>query len=261
MRHMVGGLDASTAPPKERYAVPKDNVIKLIQPGVFDDQLTEVLRNGARALLARAVEAEVADFLDEQTNLKTANAPPRVVRPGHFPEREVMTGIGPVRTSQCRPAGANPVRSAGRCTAPAVIRPQRRRSFATAVRHRMVSLLRGAGEYDPVSDRSGPCIVWHLRDVVLNDLPAGGEPDIGMRTDIGQSRVESADTVRLARDERMHGDRHHTAGGLAFAVERIELPAEHHLELRNRNFHIEVSRHIVGLYRIGQRDHRRRSYP
>jgi putative transposase len=45
--------------------VPKDNVIKLIQPGVFDDQLTEVLRNGARALLARAAEAEVADFLDE----------------------------------------------------------------------------------------------------------------------------------------------------------------------------------------------------
>jgi hypothetical protein len=56
-------LDASTSPPKERYAVPKDNVIKLIQPGVFDDQLTEVLGNGARALLARAVEAEVADFL------------------------------------------------------------------------------------------------------------------------------------------------------------------------------------------------------
>ena len=27
-----------------------DNVIKLIQPGAFDDQLTEVLRTGARAL-------------------------------------------------------------------------------------------------------------------------------------------------------------------------------------------------------------------
>ncbi|MGY4327427.1 hypothetical protein ACVWWG_001844 [Bradyrhizobium sp. LB7.2] len=40
-----------------------DNVIHLIQPGIFDDQLTEVLRNGARALLAQAVEAEVADFL------------------------------------------------------------------------------------------------------------------------------------------------------------------------------------------------------
>jgi hypothetical protein len=57
----VGVLDASTSPPKERYAVPQDNVIKLIQPGFFDDQLTGVLRNGARALLAKAIEAEVAD--------------------------------------------------------------------------------------------------------------------------------------------------------------------------------------------------------
>lgn len=38
-----------------------DNVTKLIQPGAFDDPLTEILRNGARALLAQAVEAEVAE--------------------------------------------------------------------------------------------------------------------------------------------------------------------------------------------------------
>ena len=42
--------------------MPNDTVIKLIQPGTFNDQLTDVLRNGARALLAQAVEAEVADF-------------------------------------------------------------------------------------------------------------------------------------------------------------------------------------------------------
>ena len=29
-RHIVGVLDASTSPPKERYAVSKDNIIKLI---------------------------------------------------------------------------------------------------------------------------------------------------------------------------------------------------------------------------------------
>ena len=39
------------------------NVIKLAQPGTFTDSLTEILRNGARALLAQAVEMEVADFL------------------------------------------------------------------------------------------------------------------------------------------------------------------------------------------------------
>ncbi len=52
-RHIVGVLDASTSPLKERYAVPNDNVTKLVQPGAFDDPLTEILRNGARALLAQ----------------------------------------------------------------------------------------------------------------------------------------------------------------------------------------------------------------
>ena len=58
----MGVLDASTSPPKERYAVSKDNIIRLIQPGTVEDQLTEILRHEARALLAQAVEAEVADF-------------------------------------------------------------------------------------------------------------------------------------------------------------------------------------------------------
>jgi hypothetical protein len=72
---IVGVLDASTSPPKERYAVSNDNVIKLIQPEFFDDQLTEILRNGARALLAKAVEADVADFLDKHADLKSCPRP------------------------------------------------------------------------------------------------------------------------------------------------------------------------------------------
>jgi putative transposase len=82
--------------------VSNDNVIQLIQPGIFDDPLTEVLRNGARALLAKAVEAEVADFLGQHADLKTQDGHQRVVRHGHLPEREVMTGIGPVAVRQPR---------------------------------------------------------------------------------------------------------------------------------------------------------------
>ena len=74
--------------------MPNDTVIKLIQPGTFSDQLTDVLRNGARALLAQAVEAEVSDFLGTHADLKTEDGHRRVVRHGHLPEREVMTGIG-----------------------------------------------------------------------------------------------------------------------------------------------------------------------
>jgi len=82
--------------------VPNDNVVRLIQPGAFDDQLTEVLRNGARALLAQAVEAEVAGFLGKHADLKADDGRARVVRHGYLPEREVMTGIGPVPVKQPR---------------------------------------------------------------------------------------------------------------------------------------------------------------
>src|SRR5471030_3185358 len=98
----MGVLDASTSPLKERYAVSKDNIIKLIQPASVEDQLTEILRNGARVLLAQAIEAEVADFLGKHTDLRTAEGHQRVVRHGHLPEREIMTGIGPVGVRQPR---------------------------------------------------------------------------------------------------------------------------------------------------------------
>src|SRR5262252_6267153 len=87
---------------KERYAVSDSNVIKLAQPGVFTDSLTEVLRSGARALLTQAVEAEVAEFLAKYADLRTATGHQRVVRHGHLPEREIMTGIGPVAVRQPR---------------------------------------------------------------------------------------------------------------------------------------------------------------
>ena len=78
------------------------NVIKLAQPGTFSDSLTEILRNGARALLTQAVETEVADFLGRYANLKTEAGHQRVVRHGHLPEREIMTGIGAVTVRQPR---------------------------------------------------------------------------------------------------------------------------------------------------------------
>ena len=79
-----------------------DSVFKLIQPGAFDDQLTEILRQGARTLLAQAVEAEVADFLAKHADLKTEDGRQRVVRHGHLPEREVVTGISSVAVRQPR---------------------------------------------------------------------------------------------------------------------------------------------------------------
>lgn len=71
-------------------------VIALRQPGQIDDPLTEVLRAGARQLLAQAVEAEVEALLAENAHLKSEDGRQRLVRHGHGPEREILTGIGPV---------------------------------------------------------------------------------------------------------------------------------------------------------------------
>jgi putative transposase len=72
------------------------NVFQLSQPGTFTDPLTEVLRNGARALLAQAVEAEVSSLLSCHADKLTDDGRRRLVRHGHLPEREIMTGIGPI---------------------------------------------------------------------------------------------------------------------------------------------------------------------
>ena len=52
-----------------------DNVVQLIQPGTLQDQLTEVLRRGARDLLAQAVEAEVAEFPGMRLSRPTMDGP------------------------------------------------------------------------------------------------------------------------------------------------------------------------------------------
>jgi putative transposase len=76
--------------------VTDSNVFRLSQPGTFSDPLTDVLRNGARALLSQAVEAEVAALLNRHADQLTDDGRQRLVRHGHLPEREIVTGIGPV---------------------------------------------------------------------------------------------------------------------------------------------------------------------
>jgi putative transposase len=80
----------------------ENKILTLRQPGEVADPLTEVLRNGARALLAQAVEAEVAEALAAHAHLTTDDGHRRLVRHGHMPERIIQTGIGPVTVRQPR---------------------------------------------------------------------------------------------------------------------------------------------------------------
>jgi transposase-like protein len=75
----------------------KDNVIELKKPESFvEDPITDVLRQGARKLLAEALEAEIESFLSHYAELKDEQGHKRITRNGHLPERDIQTGIGPV---------------------------------------------------------------------------------------------------------------------------------------------------------------------
>lgn len=71
------------------------NVKELKQPGSISDPLTQLIREGAKELIAKAVEAELQELLD-QFNDQKVDGKQRVVRNGFLPEREVQTGVGPV---------------------------------------------------------------------------------------------------------------------------------------------------------------------
>ena len=60
------------------------------------DPLHELLRQGARDLIAKAVEAELATFLSQYADHRLDDGRQAVVRNGYLPERTVQTGIGDV---------------------------------------------------------------------------------------------------------------------------------------------------------------------
>src|SRR4051794_32324418 len=79
-------------------------VVPLPRPGATPagDPLLTVLREGARRMLTRAVEAEVEAFLAAHADLTDGQGRRRLVRNGHAPERSIQTGIGPLAVSRPR---------------------------------------------------------------------------------------------------------------------------------------------------------------
>src|SRR3982751_6159828 len=77
-----------------------DNRIVPLPKG--QDILTDILRDGARRMLAQAVEAEVAAWIDDHAHLVDDRGRRQVVRNGHLPERAIQTGLGDIEVKQPR---------------------------------------------------------------------------------------------------------------------------------------------------------------
>ena len=75
-------------------------VISYRQKDEIVDPLTEILRAGARRLIAQAVEAEFETFLASHGELVLTDGRQRIVRHGHDPVRSIQTGIGPIEVEK-----------------------------------------------------------------------------------------------------------------------------------------------------------------
>jgi hypothetical protein len=64
--------------------------------------LEQLLSEGARKLLQAAIENEVAEYLQSQSGRRSEFGERSVIRNGHLPERDLVTGVGPVKIRQPR---------------------------------------------------------------------------------------------------------------------------------------------------------------
>lgn len=82
----------------------QDNVIRLEKTGGAQakSMLEEVLREGARQLLQKAIENEVAEYIETHQAQKDEQGHRWVRRNGYLPERDLQTGLGKIRIQQPR---------------------------------------------------------------------------------------------------------------------------------------------------------------
>ena len=64
--------------------------------------LEQLLQEGARKLLQAAIENEVIDYIQFYKDRRDEDGQRLAVRNGHLPEREIVSGVGPIRVRQPR---------------------------------------------------------------------------------------------------------------------------------------------------------------
>lgn len=63
---------------------------------LFENELSDLVRDGAQRIILQAVEAELQAFLDGHAAERDTAGRQGVVRNGYQPARGVLTGVGPV---------------------------------------------------------------------------------------------------------------------------------------------------------------------
>ena len=78
--------------------MPENKVVSLEERAKEEQKpfLEQLLQEGARKLLQAAIENEVIEYIQFHKNRRDENGQRLVVRNGHLPQREVISGGGPI---------------------------------------------------------------------------------------------------------------------------------------------------------------------
>jgi putative transposase len=84
--------------------VPENKVVSLEERAKEEQKpfLEQLLQEGARKLLQAAIENEVIEYIQFHKDRLDENGQRLVVRNGHLPQREVISGAGPIAVRQPR---------------------------------------------------------------------------------------------------------------------------------------------------------------
>ena len=78
----------------EREGSPEEETAKSV--------LEEILQEGARKLLQAAIENEVEEYITRNKRQRDERGRSLAVRNGYLPDREILTGLGPIKIKQPR---------------------------------------------------------------------------------------------------------------------------------------------------------------
>src|SRR5262245_6833433 len=101
--------------------------IPIVSLPTSQDILTDLLRDGARRMLAQAIEVEIAAYVDARAHLKDDAGRQQVVRNGHLPARTIQIGLGAIEVRQPRVYDRRPPGEREKFT-PAALPPHLRRT-------------------------------------------------------------------------------------------------------------------------------------
>ena len=134
---------------------------------ISEDPLTDLLRSGARKLIADAVELELQELLNHYSHQRNEFGHKQIVRNGYLPEREIQTGVGPVkvRVPKIRDKSGHGIKFNSSLLPPYLRKTQKRgRGTALVVSQGNINRRFPGGT-------SGPSWSQCCRAIVINDQP------------------------------------------------------------------------------------------